>query len=56
MIAVMETIKPEVKGYVISDSYHKNLIKMKALHFKAFFDDWSFVHNNHGVKKKVPPC
>ena len=35
-MAVMETIKPEVKRRVISDFYHKNLIKRKALYLKAF--------------------
>ena len=40
MMAVMETIKPEVKRRVISDFYRKNLIKTKAFYLKAFFEDW----------------
>ena len=41
----METIKPEVKRRVISDFYHKNLIKKKALYLKAFFEYWLLAHN-----------
>ena len=45
MMAVMETIKPEVKRRIISDFYHKNLIKRKALYLKAFFEDWLLAHD-----------
>ena len=45
MMAVMETIKPEVKCRIISDFYLKNLIKKKALYLKAFFEDWLLAHN-----------
>ena len=45
MMAVMETIKPEVTRHIISDFYHKNLIKKKALYLKAFFEDWLLAHN-----------
>ena len=45
MMAVMETIKPEVTRRIISDFYHKNLIKKKALYLKAFFEDWLLVHD-----------
>ena len=45
MMAVMETIKPEVTRRIISDFYHKNLIKKKALYLKAFLEDWLLAHN-----------
>ena len=44
-MAVMETLKPEVKRRVISDFTHKNLMKRKALNLKAFFEDWLLAHN-----------
>ena len=44
MMAIMETIKPEVKRRIISDFYRKNLIKKKVFYLKAFFEDWLLVH------------
>ena len=46
MMAVMETIKPEVMRRVISDFYPKKLIKSKAIHLEAFFAHWSLAHDN----------
>ena len=52
MMAVMKTIKQEVKCSVISDFYQKNLIKRKALDLKAFFKEWLLVRNNTPIDGK----
>ena len=45
MMAVMETIKPEVMHRIISEFFRKNLFKRKAIHLEAFFANWLLAHD-----------